>query len=275
MKKLLLFAFLVALLPIVNTAAWGRLGHAAIAYIAEQHLTPEAKANLDKLLDGKSIVDYASYMDDYRAEMLVDLGYNPTNGKRMHTLPHTFTVDKSDKVMRGNRLPHKKYFENSLYYIEQSTQRLNRQMGKMDDSTRLACIKIIVHCIGDMHCPGHVRYYPDNQGIGQFKVTLNGKELKYHALWDTQIVQALGLKNFTDLAHLLDNYSAEQQQEVTEGNIYDWGREIATVSESIYKVKEGDALGDEFLDEYKPLAAEQLTKAGYRLAKVLNDIFDR
>jgi hypothetical protein len=275
MKKLLLIALLTALLPTGNAVAWGRLGHAAIARVAEQHLTPRAKANIDKLLDGKSIVDYASYMDDYRADMLVDLGYNPKNGPRMHKLPHTFTVDKSDKVMRGNRLRGKKYFENCLYYIEQSTERLDRRIDEMDDSTRLACIQIIVHCIGDMHCPGHVRYYPDNQGIGQFKVTLNDKEFKYHAVWDTQIVVAFGFEHYTELAQMLDSYSEEQQQQVGEGTIYDWGRENAGVSKSIYKVKEGDALGEEFLDEYKPLAREQLTKAGYRLAKVLNDIFDR
>jgi hypothetical protein len=274
MKKLLLFAVLLALLPIGNVSAWGRLGHAAIARLAEQHLTPRAKANIDKLLDGKSIVDYASYMDDYRAQMLVDLGYNPSNGSRMHTLPHTFMVKKSDKVVRGNRLRGRKYFPNSLYYIEQSIERLDRQMDKMDDSTRLAWIQVIVHSVGDMHCPGHVHYYPDNMGIGQFKVTLNDKEFKYHAVWDTQIVKAFGLANFDDIADMLDLYYKEQQLEITEGTIYDWGREVAAVSKSIYKVKQGDALGEEFLDEYKPLAAKQLTKAGYRLAKMLNDIFD-
>lgn len=88
--------------------------------------TPDekAKANLDKLLDGRSIVYYASWMDDYKPQMLVDLGYTPTNGPRMHMLPHTFSVDESGEVIRGNRLPGDKYLANCLYYVERAADQL-------------------------------------------------------------------------------------------------------------------------------------------------------
>lgn len=42
---------------------WGKSGHDAIAYIAECNLTPKAKKNIEKYLDGRSIVYYASWMD--------------------------------------------------------------------------------------------------------------------------------------------------------------------------------------------------------------------
>ena len=67
----------------------------------------------------------------------------------------------------------------------------------------------------------------------------------------------------------------EQQRAAIAGDIYDWGRESAANSKCIYDVKPGDKLGHDFILKYKPLAEEQLAKAGYRLAKVLNDIFDR
>ena len=38
---------------------WGKSGHDAIAYIAECNLTPKAKKNIEKYLDGRSIVYYA------------------------------------------------------------------------------------------------------------------------------------------------------------------------------------------------------------------------
>ena len=56
MKRLLLIAAFAALTSAQGAFAWGRLGHAAVARLAEQHLTKKAKANLDKLLDGRSIV---------------------------------------------------------------------------------------------------------------------------------------------------------------------------------------------------------------------------
>ncbi|WP_295939014.1 S1/P1 nuclease [uncultured Alistipes sp.] len=274
MKRILLIAVLAALVPTRSAVAWGRLGHATVAYIAEQHLTKKAKANLDKWLDGRSIVYYASYMDDYKPQMLVDLGYAPSDGPRMHMLPHTFSVDQTGEVIRGNRLPGDKYLANCLYYIEQSAERLKNELREMDDSTRLACIQIIVHSVGDMHCPCHIRY-PDNQDIGYFNVVLNGSEIRYHTIWDTPIVQTSHPWSFTDLAYLLDRYSKKRQEEVTAGDIYAWGRESAAVSKCVYDVKEGDKLKRDFLNKYKPLAEAQLTKAGYRLAKVLNDIFDR
>ena len=187
MKRLLLIAAFAALTSAQGAFAWGRLGHAAVARLAEQHLTKKAKANLDKLLDGRSIVYYASWMDDYKPQMLVDLGYTPTNGPRMHMLPHTFSVDESGEVIRGNRLPGDKYLANCLYYVERAADRLKNRMHEMNDSTRLACIQVIVHCLGDMHCPGHVRW-PDNQEIGYFNVVLKGSEIRYHTIWDTPIV---------------------------------------------------------------------------------------
>ena len=274
MKRLLLIAAFAALTSAQGAFAWGRLGHAAVARLAEQHLTKKAKANLDKLLDGRSIGYYASWMDDYKPQMLVDLGYTPTNGPRMHMLPHTFSVDESGEVIRGNRLPGDKYLANCLYYVERAADRLKNRMHEMNDSTRLACIQVIVHCLGDMHCPGHVRW-PDNQEIGYFNVVLKGSEIRYHTIWDTPIVATTHPWSFSDLAFLLDRYTEEQQRAAIAGDIYDWGRESAANSKCIYDVKPGDKLGHDFILKYKPLAEEQLAKAGYRLAKVLNDIFDR
>lgn len=274
MKKLLFIAVIAALTPLRDAAAWGRLGHATVAYIAEQHLTKKAKANLDRYLDGNSIVYYASHMDDFKPQMLVDLGYTPANGPRMHMLPHTFSVGEEGEVLRGNRLPGDKVLANCLYYVEQAANRLKNHIREMDDSTRMACIQIIVHSLGDMHCPGHIRY-PGNQTIGYFNVVLKGSEIRYHTIWDTPILQAPHPWSFSDLAYLLDRCTEEEQAVITAGDIYDWGRESAAVSKCIYDVKEGDELGHDFLMKYKPLAEAQLTKAGYRLAKILNDIFGR
>lgn len=43
---------------------WGQKGHDTVAYIAECNLTPAAKAAAEELLDGKSIVYYANWLDN-------------------------------------------------------------------------------------------------------------------------------------------------------------------------------------------------------------------
>lgn len=60
--KLFLLAC-IACHTVQSVCAWNRTGHEAIAYIAEQHLTPSAKAAIEKYLDGRSIVYYAAWMD--------------------------------------------------------------------------------------------------------------------------------------------------------------------------------------------------------------------
>ena len=44
------------------------------------------------------------------------------------------------------------------------------------DSTVTVLIRFIVHLVGDMHCPGHVKY----PWYKSFKFTLSGKEYGLH-----------------------------------------------------------------------------------------------
>ena len=69
MKRIITTLALVFIVGSSNLCfGWGRDAHAAIAYIAERHLTPTAKANIEKCIDGNSIVYYASWLDNHRAE---------------------------------------------------------------------------------------------------------------------------------------------------------------------------------------------------------------
>ena len=177
--------------------------------------------------------------------------------------------------MPGNRWPGTdKYLANCLYYIEESADMLKNRIRELDDSTRLARIQLIVHCVGDMHCPAHIRY-PGNTTIGYYKVDYFGREMRYHTIWDSEIVQRPHPWSFTDLAWLLDRYTEAEQAEITSGTVYDWGRESAAASKCIYDVQPGESIANDFIKKYKPLAESQIAKAGYRLAAVLNDVFGK
>ncbi|WP_368213102.1 S1/P1 nuclease [Alistipes onderdonkii] len=66
MKKSFLLLAAMLLCYCGTAFGWGKSGHDAIAYIAECNLTPKARKNIEKYLDGRSIVYYASWMDVYR-----------------------------------------------------------------------------------------------------------------------------------------------------------------------------------------------------------------
>jgi hypothetical protein len=72
MKKILLAILLCAVMT-GAAWAWDNRGHATIARIAERHLTPRAKANIEKYLDGQSFVYYASWMDFNRHKPPFDI----------------------------------------------------------------------------------------------------------------------------------------------------------------------------------------------------------
>ena len=92
--------------------------------------------------------------------------------------------------------------------------------------------------------------------------------MRYHTIWDSEIVQRPHPWSFTDLAWLLDRYTEAEQAEITSGTVYDWGRESAAASK-------GESIAHDFIKKYKPLAESQIAKAGYRLAAVLNDVFGK
>ena len=91
---------IIAMVLLCGTSyGWDRRAHATVAKIAENHLSPKAKKMLTKYLDGKSIVYYASYADDHKAELLMDLGYQPENADRKVTFPHTFEANDDCTVL--------------------------------------------------------------------------------------------------------------------------------------------------------------------------------
>ena len=270
--KRLFTLILVAALTVGTAAAWGRLGHATVAKIAENHLTKKAKKQITEYLHGESIVKWASYADDSKSDLLVDVGFEPSNTKRHISYPHTFEANADCTAYRDIRKGDT-YVMNCIYFIEKMANDLKENAKEMSDSVRVASIALIVHFVGDMHCPEHIRY-PEDQTIGYYKVYFGKEQIRYHSLWDTQIIATRLPWSFTDTAYLLDTYTKEQIAAATAGTPYDWGYDSASASRKVHEVKEGAKLDKRlYLDEYQPLAEDQIRKAGYRLAALLNETF--
>ena len=249
--------------------AWGRDAHAAVAYIAECNLTPRAKANIEKCIDGHSIVYYSSWLDYHRKEH-----------KAWDRRRHTCDFDTDGNPI-GRPLKHMHEMLDNLSNYENLT-----------DSARKFNIYALVHVMGDYHCPGHLEYRtPDGKTklLNSFYNVRYLKEKKprnYHQIWDTMVITANHSDwGYMDFAHALNNIPQSEKDAITAGNVEDWLRDTERASKIIFekvpKPKE-DAEFDELplvdkqtLNDFGDLACEQVLKAGLRLAKVLNDIFDK
>ena len=261
MKKIFAAALVLLVVPF-SSSAWDKLGHDVSAMIAWENMTSKAKKNISKYLEGHDdIVYYASWMDY--------MGYVTKSGYSNEWFDHCVPVNKDFEYAEGD------FPGDALMAIEKAIERLgDGKYRNLDDSTVLLLIKHLVHFLPDMHCPAHIRY-PGNTTIGYYKVDYFGREMRYHTIWDSEIVQRPHPWSFTDLAWLLDRYTETEQAEITSGTVYDWGRESAAASKCIYDVQPGESVANDFIKKYKPLAESQIAKAGYRLAAVLNDVFGK
>lgn len=260
MKKhlLILFSFIaVAFHPV---SAWNRVGHDAITYIAECHLTPRAKANIERYLDGKSIVYHASWLDLVRM--------TPAYG---HTYKwHGSTVTPEGKYMRrtsGNK--------DAVIAADTTIAKLKNHR-QMTDSAVAVDIKILIHVIADMHCPGHVSFTDHPQG--KFKFKLENTEHLFHQYWDGA-PDLCHKWYYTDYQYQLDRHTGTERESMSRGTPLEWTEENAAICRAIYDwVKPGDTLDRaqsyDFILKSGELVDSQIVKAGYRLARLLNEIFD-
>lgn len=262
-------AVILALVLItIPSFGWNRRIHSAIAYIAEQHLTPKAKKTVNEILDGKSMVYYGSWLDDYRKQMLVQ--YTDAEGNvKPGTIAHSFTVDE-------NYIPVKKE-KCAIQAIYKSIEILN-DYKNVDDSTRLAAMQCLIHLVGDIHCPAHVKYADRNNKSADkrydgTKVNYHKNDVRMHSIWDATIISNTTAGGVYDLAYLADRATKAQIKKIQKGTPTDWGKDVAESTHHVWTLKEGDKLKFSYMLEHRELALDQIQKAGLRLAKVMNDLF--
>lgn len=234
---------------------WGGVGHDAVAYIAECNLSAKAKKRVERYL-GHSIVYYASWMDRYRRSP----GYEHT------TYWHMAAVDKDMRYTDEVRSPR----GDAVCELENAIATL-RDYRHADDSTVAANLRYVIHLVGDMHCPCHVEF-PDTELW--YEVIFNGKKRMYHSVWDSGIIEAQHRWYYTEWQQQLDRCSKKEKREIMAGTPRDWFHETAVDCRGIYEMAPpGSELGRDFINETAPLVERQILKAGYRLAKVLDDLF--
>lgn len=262
-------AVLTTLLTVTNGFAWSRMGHAAVAYIAERNLTPKAKANVEACIGGNSIVYYASWLDYYRK-------YFKAWDKRAHVC--TYYIDDMQ--------PYGKAVAN----LNESISKL-RNYRNLSDSARLFHIYCLIHTVGDFHCPGHVslmsRDGDKSKSLYSSHVQINykGKPLSYHKFWDGVLVKDLHPDwGYMEFGEELDRMTQAEKDALTAGTVEEWLHEIAVRSRCIFDgfppspkgtpLSELPVMERDRLYDFGELAQEQIVRGGLRLAKVLNELFE-
>ena len=267
MKKITLILTVLMLIDFTAAYAWGPKGHDVVAAIAEQHLTPKAKKKINKLLDGRSIVHYASWMDNIQNSPYWEYGYNKTKTWHYANVDKGLTYETMPKNPAGD----------VVSGLEFLTKEMTENYDNLTDSMRVDYLKMIVHMVGDLHCPMHAGRLSDRGG-NDTKVYWFNEKSSMHSIWDSKMIEAAKKWSHTEWVFYLDRTDKKFRKSVVEGNYEDWF--MTTVSEAAAFYEYVENTGEEmpnlsygFVFEFTPLLERQLLNGGHRLAYVLNTIF--
>ena len=267
MKRIIFSLLSIAMLLSSSSAfAWGSKGHDIVAAIAEQNLTPKAKKSLDKLLGGHSIVYYSSWMDNIQNSPYWEYGYNKTKTWHYANVDKGLTYETMEKNPDGD----------VVVALTTLTNEMMENYDNLTDSMRVDYVKMIVHMVGDLHCPMHAGRLTDRGGNG-FKLNWFGQNTNLHSLWDSKVIESARTWSYSEWAQHLDIVNKKFKKAAVQGDYEDWFTATVANAAKLYEYHEN--LGDKRLNGYQyvydfsPMLEEQLLLGGLRLAHVLNSIF--
>jgi len=259
-----LFAPIVVIAVLANPAqafAWGGEGHRIVALIAAHELSSRAKAQVETLLGGDSMVDVSTWADTIKFH-------------RHETSPwHYVDIEIDSRGYDAARdCP-------TGDCVVAQIERDERIVGdrSLAVSVRVEALKFLIHFVGDIHQPLHCADNHDRGG-NEVKVILGRRSTSLHAVWDNDVVKALGRDPDTAAAELEGQIAPQQEAQWQRGTVVDWANEsFRTAKREIYGHLNGKGSTDapiildpDYVRGQRAIVSEQLEKAGVRLAYVLN-----
>jgi hypothetical protein len=279
-------AFVLNMVSTGPAVAWGDEGHQVVALVAQSFLDPAVRKKVNALLaadtdplTAHNIAAAATWADKLRD--------SNENGARQRTRQWHFVdieiadpnIDKAcfgHPVIPSGTLASNGPAEDCVVdKIEQFAAELTNPSTAPEE--QIAALKFVLHFVGDVHQPLHSSDDHDRGGNSK-RVSASGfKAGNLHHFWDTEFVDQLGPSADAIASDLIESITADQAKAWSQGSPSDWALES-------FQVAKDDAYGqlpdpgsrksyrlsDDYISAATTDVAAQLSKAGVRLAFVLN-----
>ncbi len=280
----------VAALSPTPALAWGDEGHRIVALIAYAHLTATVRDRVDAILRADTdtltepdIASRATWADKFR-----DSDRHTSQQRYRLTRAWHFVdleVDRPDLDAAcfghpPSAVPASNGPANAC--VSDRIEAFAAELGTLPPGApeRSVAFKFVLHLVGDIHQPLHAADNHDSGGNGVL-VLFNKRTVarRLHAYWDTDVVRKLG-KDPTEVAVSLDQRFRDRCEGWMQGTPADWAMESFALARDVaYDVGEPTTderdqpafqLDSSYQRAATAVAAEQLGKAGCRLAMVLD-----
>lgn len=239
--------------------SWGQKGHDTIAYIAECHLTPRTLSVIDSLLDGRSIVYWANWLDN-----------------ASHTPEYEYSI-----TWHYKNVDEGKTFDNMpLCETGDIVTALEQQQKILSDTTlskeeRALALKIITHLYGDIHQPLHLGRKSDRGGNRHY-VKFFKSATNLHSVWDTRLPDAAHKWSHTEWQREIDRATPDQIAAIlSPAYPKEYARETYEIACEVYDKTPADYnIEYTYIADWTPIIEQQFLRGGIRLAHTLNSLLD-
>ncbi|WP_242111599.1 S1/P1 nuclease [Luteimonas aquatica] len=272
-----LFAAACLLLAAPLALAWGGLGHRMVGEIAQRHLTPAARAQVDALLAGEpdpSLGGIASWADAMRND-------DPERFKRTSSWHYIKTTAECGYA------PERDCPDGNCVVAQ-----IQRQATLLGDrsqplAARRDALKFLVHFVGDVHQPFHASNRDDKGGNGfQISLTTDIPPEAYarknyvdgvmgtnlHSVWDYYILASRKLDADAYSALLDDGLPwPTPAKAIAPADAPAWAGESCRLIDARQLYPAQHKLDIGYLQAQRPLAEQRVRQAAYRLAALLNE----
>lgn len=296
---------LLAVLPLTTVSAfgWGCEGHQIIALIARAHLTPQASMAVDRLLR-ENPIDAAlnRFCKDRGSDLMTDAATWADNARTIEKTADWHFID-IPLAIRGSGQDAMKWCHSDCI-----VSAIGHEWALLRDTSqpapvRAKALRYLIHFVGDLTQPLHAADNHDRGGnCTEMRFFAEGKPENLHAIWDYKILERdIDAKKETQ-SQYAKTLDAQFQPSESKVDVLAWtwdshalaatvaygdlkppipmasptsgtADQTACSAERATVGAQHIAIDDEYVNRALPVIREQLAKAGYRLAALLNQTF--
>jgi hypothetical protein len=286
LKIVLALASLVLVAKPAEALAWGGAGHKVIAEIANARLAPKARDAANALLAasddgyGHDFVEASTWADDVRGQS--------SQMRALTATWHYANLDVGDANARQAcpDAPYERGLASSTGQGACLITKLDHFMMTLADTKlpareRGLALRYMIHLVGDGHQPLHMAdSCGDRGGNAKLVETSSGQDMNLHSYWDTGVVRQLGGNPATLAKTLNSKITRAQAKRWASAGTATWFAEAHGLAVRYAYSGETNAcrvasvrrLTPQYEADARRVAAEQLEKAGVRLAALLNGL---
>lgn len=237
---------------------WGQIGHRVTGEIAERHLNPAAKKQIEAILPLESLAEASTYADDMKS--------NPSEFWQRTASPWHYVTVPEHKHYHDVGAPEQ---GDAYTALKKFTATLKDPKSSLEE--KQLALRFIVHLIGDLHQPLHAGNGKDRGG-NDVKVRFFWQDSNLHRVWDSQMIGQKEL-SYTEWTDWLDKKITAQ--DISDWHSTDpavWITESTKIRDTIYP-KDANKMSYDYLYDHIPTVKRRLQQAGIRIAHYLNEVF--